>query len=82
MTHTFPDGALQELKFGEDPNQKLIIYYYKGGNCEFRRLLMKEDLEKGAIGDVFGTGCSRPVHKNLFLEFPKYQGRFMLHFDI
>ena len=30
MTHTFPDGALQELKFGEDPNQKLVIYYYKG----------------------------------------------------
>ena len=25
---------------------------------------------------------SRPVHKNLFLEFPKYPGRFMLHFDI
>ena len=25
---------------------------------------------------------SRPVHKNLFLEFPKYLGRFMLHFDI
>ena len=25
---------------------------------------------------------SRPVHKNLFLEFPEYQGRFMLHFDI
>ena len=24
----------------------------------------------------------RPVHKNLFLEFPKYPGRFMLHFDI
>ena len=23
----------------------------------------------------------RPVHKNLFLEFPKMQGRFMLHFD-
>ena len=30
MTHTFPDGTLQELKFGEDPNQKLVIYYYKG----------------------------------------------------
>ena len=25
---------------------------------------------------------TRPVHKNLFLEFPKYPGRFMLHFDI
>ena len=25
---------------------------------------------------------SRPVHKNIFLEFPKYSGRFMLHFDI
>ena len=25
---------------------------------------------------------SRPVHKNLFLEFPKYPGKFMLHFDI
>ena len=24
----------------------------------------------------------RPVHKNLFWEFPKYPGRFMLHFDI
>ena len=24
----------------------------------------------------------RPVHKKLFMEFPKYQGRFMLHFDI
>ena len=24
---------------------------------------------------------TRPVHKNLFLEFPKMQGRFMLHFD-
>ena len=24
----------------------------------------------------------RPVHKNLFLEFPKYPGRFMSHFDI
>ena len=23
----------------------------------------------------------RPVHKNLFLEFPKMQGRFRLHFD-
>ena len=28
-----------------------------------------------------GRHC-RPVHKNLFLEFPKYPGRFMLHFDI
>ena len=25
---------------------------------------------------------TRPVHKNLFLEFPKYPSRFMLHFDI
>ena len=24
---------------------------------------------------------SRPVHKNLFLEFPKYPDSFMLHFD-
>ena len=24
----------------------------------------------------------RPVHKNLFLEFPKMPGSFMLHFDI
>ena len=24
----------------------------------------------------------RPVHKNPFLEFPKYLGRFILHFDI
>ena len=24
---------------------------------------------------------SRPVHKNLFLEFPKNPGSFMLHFD-
>ena len=23
----------------------------------------------------------RPVHKNLFLEFPKYPGSFMLHVD-
>ena len=28
------------------------------------------------------TMYSRPVHKNLFLEFPKYPCRFMLHFDI
>ena len=28
------------------------------------------------------TMSTRPVHKNLFLEFPKYPGRFMLHFDI
>ena len=26
--------------------------------------------------------CIRPVHKNFFLEFPKYPSRFMLHFDI
>ena len=25
--------------------------------------------------------CIRLVHKNLFLEFPKYPGSFMLHFD-
>ena len=25
---------------------------------------------------------TRPVHKNLFLEFPKMQGRFMLHFVV
>ena len=28
------------------------------------------------------TMHNRPVHKILFLEFPKYPGRFMLHFDI
>ena len=31
---------------------------------------------------VFACVYIRPVHKNLFLEFPKYPGRFMLHFDI
>ena len=25
---------------------------------------------------------TRPVHKNLFLEFPKMPGSFMLHFDV
>ena len=30
--------------------------------------------ERGSVG-------SRPAHKNLFLEFPKISGTFMLHFD-
>ena len=32
--------------------------------------------------EAWKTMTIRPVHKNLFLEFPKYPGRFMLHFDI
>ena len=33
------------------------------------------------FGNLFYM-TTRPVHKNLFWEFPKYPGRFMLHFDI
>ena len=43
----------------------------------------------GQVGSKVAMCCGpvdrldiRPVHKNLFLEFPKYPGRFMLHFDI
>ena len=32
--------------------------------------------------DMTRSILTRPVHENLFLEFPKYPGRFMLHFDI
>ena len=35
----------------------------------------------GKISEIYNIN-SRPVHKNLFLEFPKYPSRFMLHFDI
>ena len=32
-------------------------------------------------GKMMRNMAIRPVHKNLFLEFPKYPGIFMLHFD-
>ena len=33
------------------------------------------------VNCVVKSTFTRPVQKNLFLEFPKYPGSFMLHFD-
>ena len=33
------------------------------------------------VTNSWGNTITRPLHKNLILEFPKMQGRFMLHLD-
>ena len=55
-----------------------------GGGEGGRRSLRGGGLSTGGGGCLCQESLvgSRPVHKNLFLEFPKYPGRFMLHFDI
>ena len=43
--------------------------------------VVMEDIKDGKE-EVLDKVVIRRVHKNLFMEFQKYLGRFMLHFDI
>ena len=58
---------------------KQTIIYHAGHDCSHGIIFDNNETDDLQISKRVYT---RPVHKNFFLEFPKYPGRFMLHFDI
>ena len=68
---TFWD-SIQPLVKGVGFPGSTIIYCLRKREVE----MVAEELEEQGLKVAI-----RPVHKNLFLEFPKYPGSFMLHFD-
>ena len=72
-----PMLLLRPTRLGESVRRyELLINNIKNDGYEVLRFVL---FNFTTIIDIMNT---RPVHKNLFLEFPKYPGRFMLHFDI
>ena len=62
-------GNLRSISFLFPDTEIICAYIMNDGNNDHDNCEMT-------------TMTIRPVHKNLFLEFPKYPSRFMLHFDI
>ena len=58
-----------------------FTYNFKCGICCSVFHTREEKTRHNLLHFIPCTMCSRPVHKNLFLEFPQNPGSFMLHFD-